>query len=90
MTSGGGITTVETAIRFPVRLVESGPAGGAIFAACIARQHGLDQVLSFDMGGTTAKICLIDKAQPQTARAASKWRASTASSRAAACRCAFR
>jgi N-methylhydantoinase A len=69
MTAGGGITTVETAIRFPVRLVESGPAGGAIFAAAIARQHGLDQVLSFDMGGTTAKICLIDKAQPQTARA---------------------
>jgi N-methylhydantoinase A len=69
MTSGGGITTVETAIRFPVRLVESGPAGGAVFASCIARQHGLDQVLSFDMGGTTAKICLIDKAQPQTARA---------------------
>jgi N-methylhydantoinase A len=69
MTSGGGITTTETAIRFPVRLVESGPAGGAIFAACIARQHGRDQVMSFDMGGTTAKICLIDKAQPQTARA---------------------
>jgi N-methylhydantoinase A len=69
MTSGGGITTTDTAIRFPVRLVESGPAGGAIFAACIARQHGLDQVVSFDMGGTTAKICLIDKAQPQTARA---------------------
>jgi N-methylhydantoinase A len=68
MTSGGGITTVETAIRFPVRLIESGPAAGAIFAGCIARQHGLDQVLSFDMGGTTAKICLIDKAQPQTAR----------------------
>ncbi len=69
MTSGGGITAVETAIRFPVRLVESGPAGGAIFAACIARQHGLDDVVSFDMGGTTAKICLIDQAQPQTARA---------------------
>jgi N-methylhydantoinase A len=69
MTSGGGITTLETAIRFPVRLVESGPAGGAIFASCIARQHRLDQVLSFDMGGTTAKICLIDKAQAQTARA---------------------
>ena len=68
MTSGGGVTTVETAIRYPVRLVESGPAAGAIFAGCIARQHGLDQVLSFDMGGTTAKICLIDKAQPQTAR----------------------
>src|SRR5262249_19130586 len=41
----------------------------APFAACIARQHGLDEVVSFDMGGTTAKICLIDKAQPQTARA---------------------
>jgi N-methylhydantoinase A len=68
MTSGGGVTTVETAIRFPVRLIESGPAAGAIFAGCIARQNGLDQVLSFDMGGTTAKICLIDKARPQTAR----------------------
>ncbi|MGA8697186.1 MAG: hydantoinase/oxoprolinase family protein [Xanthobacteraceae bacterium] len=69
MTSGDGITTTETAIRFPVRLVESGPAGGAIFAACIARQHGLDQVVSFDMGGTSAKICFIDHGRPQTARA---------------------
>jgi len=68
MTSGGGITTTETAIRFPVRLVESGPAGGAIFAAAIARQNGLDQVVSFDMGGTTAKICFIDKARAQSAR----------------------
>jgi len=68
MTSGGGITTTDTAIRFPVRLVESGPAGGAIFAAAIARQNGLDQVVSFDMGGTTAKICFIDKARAQTAR----------------------
>jgi N-methylhydantoinase A len=68
MTSGGGITTVETAIRFPVRLVESGPAGGAIFASRIAKQHGLDHVLSFDMGGTTAKICLIDEARPQASR----------------------
>jgi N-methylhydantoinase A len=68
MTSGGGVTTVETAIRFPVRLIESGPAAGAIFAGAIARQNGLDQVLSFDMGGTTAKICLIDKGAPQTAR----------------------
>jgi len=48
--------------------VESGPAGGAIFAAGIARAAGLDRVLSFDMGGTTAKICLIDGGQPQTAR----------------------
>jgi N-methylhydantoinase A len=69
MTSGGGITTTETAIRFPVRLVESGPAGGAIFAACIASQHGLDHVVSFDMGGTTAKISFIDRGRPQTARA---------------------
>src|SRR5579884_1759115 len=68
MTSGGGITATDTAVRFPVRLVESGPAGGAIFAACIARQHGLDEVVSFDMGGTTAKICFIDKARAQTAR----------------------
>ncbi len=69
MTSGGGLTTVETAIRFPVRLVESGPAGGAIFAVHIARQCGLGKVLSYDMGGTTAKICLIDEFQPQTSRA---------------------
>ena len=69
MLSGGGLTAVETAIRFPVRLVESGPAGGAIFAAEIARQCGLDKVLSYDMGGTTAKICLIDDLKPQTNRA---------------------
>jgi N-methylhydantoinase A len=68
MLSGGGLTAVETAIRFPVRLVESGPAGGAIFAAEIARQCGLDKVLSYDMGGTTAKICLIDDLKPQTNR----------------------
>jgi N-methylhydantoinase A len=68
MLSGGGVTTVETAIRFPVRLVESGPAGGALFASHIARQCGLDKVLSYDMGGTTAKICLIDEFQPQASR----------------------
>jgi N-methylhydantoinase A len=68
MLSGGGLTTVETAIRFPVRLVESGPAGGAIFASHIARQRGFDQVISFDMGGTTAKICLLDDFKPQTNR----------------------
>lgn len=68
MLSGGGLTTLETARRFPIRLVESGPAGGALFAADIARANGLDRVLSFDMGGTTAKICLIDDFAPQTAR----------------------
>jgi N-methylhydantoinase A len=69
MQSGGGLTTVDTACRLPIRLVESGPAGGAIFSATIAWQCGLDSVLSFDMGGTTAKICLIDNGKPQTARA---------------------
>ena len=68
MLSGGGLTTIETACRFPIRLVESGPAGGAIFSAHIARQCDLPHVLSFDMGGTTAKICLIDEYRPQTAR----------------------
>jgi N-methylhydantoinase A len=68
MMSGGGLTTIDTACRFPIRLVESGPAGGAIFSAHIARQCGLSNVLSFDMGGTTAKICLIDDYKPQTAR----------------------
>ncbi len=68
MLSGGGLTTIETACRFPIRLVESGPAGGAIFSAHVARQCGLESVLSFDMGGTTAKICLIDRYLPQTAR----------------------
>jgi len=68
MLSGGGLTTIETACRFPIRLVESGPAGGAIFSASIARQCGIASVLSFDMGGTTAKICLIDDGKPQTAR----------------------
>lgn len=65
MLSSGGLTTVETAIRFPVRLVESGPAGGAIFASTVADQCGLDRVLAFDVGGTTAKFCLIDAGQPQ-------------------------
>ncbi|MBV7393993.1 hydantoinase/oxoprolinase family protein [Mameliella sediminis] len=68
MHSGGGILSLDMAARFPVRLVESGPAGGAIFAAEIAARHGLDRVLSFDMGGTTAKICLIKNRAPRTAR----------------------
>ena len=68
MMSGGGLTTIETACRFPIRLVESGPAGGAIFSAHIARECALESVLSFDMGGTTAKICLIDRFKPQTSR----------------------
>jgi len=69
MTSGGGVIGLEAARRFPVRLVESGPAAGAIFASRVALECGLERVLSFDMGGTTAKICLIDQGQPQTSRA---------------------
>ena len=68
ITSGGGLAALETARKFPIRLVESGPAGGAILAAALARQCGLDKVLSFDMGGTTAKICLIDDGEPQHSR----------------------
>ena len=68
MHSGGGIISLQSAAEFPVRLVESGPAGGAVFAAGIAARHGLDKVLSFDMGGTTAKICLIRGHRPKTAR----------------------
>jgi N-methylhydantoinase A len=68
MHSGGGIISLESAADFPVRLVESGPAGGAVFAANIAARYGLDKVLSFDMGGTTAKICLIKNQTPKTAR----------------------
>lgn len=68
MHSGGGIISLESAAEFPVRLVESGPAGGAVFAADIAARHGLDKVLSFDMGGTTAKICLIKNRTPKTSR----------------------
>ena len=68
MHSGGGIISLESAAEFPVRLVESGPAGGAIFAAHIAKSHGMDRVLSFDMGGTKAKICLIKDQTPKTSR----------------------
>ena len=68
MHSGGGIISLKNAAEFPVRLVESGPAGGAVFAADVARRHGLDKVLSFDMGGTTAKICLIKNYTPKTSR----------------------
>mgnify|MGYP001792733201 CR=1 FL=1 len=68
MTASGGMCALEAAARFPIRLVESGPAGGAILAARTAAQLGLEDVLSFDMGGTTAKLCLIDNARPQTSR----------------------
>lgn len=68
VTSGGGLCTVETAAKYPIRLVESGPAGGAVLAASIARRLDIPELLSFDMGGTTAKMCLIDDFAPSTAR----------------------
>jgi N-methylhydantoinase A len=68
MMSSGGICTVDTARRFPVRLVESGPAGGAILACNVAARGGWNRAMSFDMGGTTAKIALINDLAPQYAR----------------------
>src|SRR4051812_15518806 len=68
VTSGGGLTSIDTARKFPVRLVESGPAGGAIFAAQVAARADEKKVLSFDMGGTTAKICLIENFEPNGSR----------------------
>mgnify|MGYP001031587457 CR=1 FL=1 len=68
MTSGGGLTTLRTAAKFPIRLVESGPAGGAILAQAVAQQAGMPRVLSFDMGGTTAKLALVDDFEPLTSR----------------------
>jgi N-methylhydantoinase A len=66
--SGGGLTSVDTARKFPVRLVESGPAGGAVFAAQIAARLGERKVLAFDMGGTTAKVSLIEDFRSETSR----------------------
>ena len=66
--SNGGLCTLETAISSPVGLVESGPAGGALLAARVAAEHNIGDLLSFDMGGTTAKLCLLTDAEPATSR----------------------
>ena len=68
MLSGGGVTTLEQAVQTPIRLVESGPAGGVALAAHVAAETGSDRTLALDMGGTTAKICFLEDAQPQTTR----------------------
>ncbi len=68
MLSSGGLGTVETAVRFPVRLLESGPAAGALAAARYGVACGTPDLLSFDMGGTTAKFCVIDDGQPLLAQ----------------------
>ncbi|MCW5853761.1 MAG: hydantoinase/oxoprolinase family protein, partial [Anaerolineae bacterium] len=67
MLSSGGITIAETAARFPVRLVESGPAAGALVTAFYGQKIGEPNLVSFDMGGTTAKMCLIKNGQPYKA-----------------------
>jgi len=64
MLSSGGIIGAEVAGRNPVRMIESGPAAGALAATYYAQQLGLDRLLSFDMGGTTAKACLIEDRKP--------------------------
>ena len=68
MTSGGTLTNIESACNNPVRLVESGPAGGAILATSIADDLNLNKVISFDMGGTTAKITIIENKKAIKAR----------------------
>jgi N-methylhydantoinase A/oxoprolinase/acetone carboxylase beta subunit len=67
MSSDGGVVGCETACLYPVRLVESGPAGGALASAHLSRNCGAPDVMAFDMGGTTAKICLIDGGEPERA-----------------------
>ena len=64
MQSNGGLLTADQAIEAPIRLVESGPAAGALAAAHYAKSLGLSDILSFDMGGTTAKACLIVDGEP--------------------------
>jgi N-methylhydantoinase A len=64
MLSNGGITSCDVAGEYPIRLIESGPAAGALAASFYSLRQGLDRVISFDMGGTTAKICLIEHGRP--------------------------
>jgi N-methylhydantoinase A len=68
MQSGGGIATAETMARFPVRMIESGPAAGTLMAAAYGKLTGHTDLVAFDMGGTTAKLSLIADGVPQTIR----------------------
>ena len=65
MLSNGGVVSADDAARFPIRLVESGPAAGALAGSWFARRMQLERLLCFDMGGTTAKACLIEHAEPE-------------------------
>ena len=64
MQSNGGVATAETMRRYPVRMIESGPAAGVMMAAHLGKTLGMQDLMSFDMGGTTAKVCLIEDAMP--------------------------
>jgi N-methylhydantoinase A len=65
MLSGGGVTTVRAASAFPVHLIESGPAAGAMAASYYSQLVGADHIIAFDMGGTTAKMCVIEHGKPE-------------------------
>jgi N-methylhydantoinase A len=67
MLSNGGVIGADVAGRLPVRMIESGPAAGALAASYFADVLGLDRLLSFDMGGTTAKACIIENREPLVA-----------------------
>ena len=92
MTSGGGLTHARDGARASRSAwSRCGPAGGAILAAFVAQQRGYRQVLSFDMGGTTAKICLIDDgAAADAPRTFEVARACALHEGQRACRCASR
>lgn len=64
MLSNGGVIGAERAGRFPVRMIESGPAAGALVACYFSRQFDIPDLISFDMGGTTAKACMIQNHVP--------------------------
>ena len=64
MLSSGGVATLDTCVEFPIRLLESGPAAGALAAAAVGAAMGRDSLLSFDMGGTTAKLSVVDGGEP--------------------------
>jgi N-methylhydantoinase A len=68
MLSDGGTCTVEAAARVPIRILESGPAAGAIAASHYARRANVEKLLSFDMGGTTAKAAVVERGRPERTR----------------------
>jgi hypothetical protein len=88
MLSNGGLTHIDEAKRIPVRLLESGPAAGALAAAVLGARSGATDLLAFDMGGTTAKLAVVRDGVPRVAHIGSRRRARSASPRAAACRSA--